>query len=825
MRSGNNILNAAPLPGGSLDPTTIPKYKTTLVIPPAMPNTSIDNGVPYYEIAVRQFSQQILPPAGAVPAGFPATTVWGYGSVNHPGTFNYPSLTIEARVGTPVRVKWMNQLVDGKGNYLPHLLPVDQTIHWANPGGKPTDSNGTSIAAYQGPVPMIPHLHGGHSPFDSDGYPEAWWLPAAKNLGSYSPKGMRYQSPYGSPDDYKGGFAVFQYPNDQRAGTNWYHDHTLGMTRLNVYAGPAGFYNLRGGSDDLATGLPGPAPQIGDKPGTRYYEIPIAIQDRCFNSDGSLFYPTRAPIPPGAPPLWVPEFFGNTVVVNGRTWPVLEVEKRRYRFRLLNGCQSRALLLKLRTSSGKNVPFWVIGTEGGFLPTPVNATELLMGNAERMDVIVDFTDVSDAEVLMINEGPDGPLGSTPGIADPDTTGQVMKFKLVPAVSADKSKPPEALKLPAFKALPATDARRQAALFERLTPAGESLGVLLGTPAKGPLMWDAPITETPSLGATEIWEIYNTTGDTHPIHLHQVMFQVVERQEFSPADFSLTPGTVTPPRPTETGYKDTVLVPPGQVARVKARFDLPNLYVWHCHIVEHEDNEMMRPYTVLQNPAANLGPAMGYSILTLKDAAITLTDGASRIYGDVGIGPFGLQKLSQGTITGTVFMSPTADPTKVNAKVTGGVVSRNLNAAVAAVNNAAAALWKLTPNSSLGMVNATKKITAAKRGLNVVKMDALMLNDGGQTLTISGQAGDEFVINIDGKMQLWGAKVVLTGGVLPSRVLFNLRDSAKIEGRSVVLGLVLNPANTVSLDDGSSVTGGVCSGGDVSIANGSWIRLV
>jgi len=250
------------------------------------------------------------------------------------------------------------RLAGAGGDFLPHLLAVDPTVHWANPPGGETGRDmpptfESTPGPYTGSVPITTHLHGGDTQDHSDGYAEAWYLPAARNLpDGFATEGSRYEyfrekSPLG--DSWGPGNAVFEYANGQRATTMWYHDHTLGMTRLNVYAGPAGFYLLRGGPDDLPTGvLPGPAPKVGDGPGTRYYEIPVAIQDRSFNADGSLFYPdTRAffdgfggPYIPDSdvPPIWNPEFFANTMVVNGRTWPVLEVEPRRYRFRLLNGC-------------------------------------------------------------------------------------------------------------------------------------------------------------------------------------------------------------------------------------------------------------------------------------------------------------------------------------------------------------------------------------------------------------------------------------------------------------------------------------------------------
>jgi bilirubin oxidase len=633
---------AEPIPGGTLNPALLPKYVTPLVIPPAMPRTNKINqgkGKPtdYYEIAVRQFQQQLLP------AGWPATTVWSYGSVNHPGTFNYPAFTLEAKYNTPLRVKWINQLVDASGNYLPHLLAVDPTLHWANPPGprdtRPTFRRNVRPARYTGPVPIVTHLHGGHSAEESDGYAEAWYLPAAKNIpAGYFTNGTWYD-PFKAKSEnrlgqlWEPGTAVFQYANDQRATTLWYHDHTLGMTRLNVYAGPAGFFLIRGGPDDLSSGiLPGPAPALGDLPGTKYYEIPIVIQDRAFNADGSLFYPdSRAffdgftgPYIPKSDisPIWDPEFFGNAMVVNGNTWPNLNVEPRRYRFRFLNGCNSRFLILKLVLNpltprpAAPVLPFVQIGSEGGFLPAPVTLNQLLMGLAERADVIVDFTGLPvGTELFLTNEAPDEPFGGGEPeeefeAADPSTTGQVMRFTVVPLTGRDTSLPVDQLKLPALASLPAAIRTRQLSLNEadsdvlrEVGPREAQLGIMDDKGFPVPLLWMDPITENPRVGDTEVWEIFNFTADAHPIHVHQVMFEVVNRQALVTDEEGMTvaPATLAGPpvgpEPWETGQKDTVIANPGQVTRIKARFDIAGLYVWHCHIVEHEDNEMMRPYRV------------------------------------------------------------------------------------------------------------------------------------------------------------------------------------------------------------------------------------
>jgi spore coat protein A, manganese oxidase len=615
----------ATITGPSLAPGDIPQFARPLVIPPAMPRagrlrTRGGKNVDLYEISMRQFSQEVLPPP------LPPTTVWGYGSERHRGTHNFPSFTIEAKWRAPVRVTWVNELVDSSGNPLPHLLPVDPTLHWANPPG-PIDHHGifpSTPDPYTGPVPIVTHVHGAHTTDDSDGYPEAWYLPAGNLPPDVNAVGSWYQrfaQQFASREGatWAPGSATFQYPNDQGAATLWYHDHTLGITRLNVYAGPAGFYVLRGGPDDevldVRNGrpavLPGPAPALGDGPGTRYYEIPIAIQDRSFDSDGALFYPdTReffdgfsGPYAPDSDvaPIWNPEFFGNTMVVNGRTWPYLDVEPRRYRFRLLNGCQSRFILLKL-TSSGTVPPMWQIGAEGGFLPTPVPLERILMGPAERADVIVDFGGLAPGtEVRMINLGPDEPFGGgAPGVdfpvADADTTGRVMQFRVGASTGRDPSTPPDRLVLPTRAPIGPAVRRRPLALMEEDSAVLPDVGpraAVLGPVVDGvaePRMWMDPVTENPDLGDVEEWELHNMTMDAHPMHIHQVQFEVVSRQP-------MTGGPARLPEPTETGLKDTVIAYPDEITTVRARFDIPGRFVWHCHIVEHEDNEMMRPFDV------------------------------------------------------------------------------------------------------------------------------------------------------------------------------------------------------------------------------------
>ena len=337
---------AQPLPGGTLDPITIPKYVTPLVIPPVMKNNGVTNS---YDIAVRQFNQQILP------AGFPATPVWSYGpaadavpAVAAPdpaSQFNYPAYTVETTSNVAVDVRWINDLVDAAGNPLPHLLGpvVDQTLHWANPGPTPCmdpaktkDCATNDPTPYTGPVPIVTHVHGAHVMPHSDGYPEAWWLPAGVDPLLYESSGTLFDDATGTnPGDL--GYADYSYVQTQPATTLWYHDHTLGMTRLNVYAGPAGFWLIRGGAFDSPTVgpglggplavLPGPAPVAGqgvlplNTPGdpvrNSIREIPVVIQDRSFNADGSLFYPDNRAFFEGLDPAQLQIPFAPDIACDG----------------------------------------------------------------------------------------------------------------------------------------------------------------------------------------------------------------------------------------------------------------------------------------------------------------------------------------------------------------------------------------------------------------------------------------------------------------------------------------------------------------------------
>jgi bilirubin oxidase len=330
-------------------------------------------------------------------------------------------------------------------------------------------------------------------------------------------------------------------------------------------------------------------------------------------------------------PIWNPEYFGNTMMVNGNTWPYLDVEQRRYRFRFLNGCNARTVILKLDRDS---LPLWQIGSDGGFLPRPVKLAQLLLAPAERADVIIDFTRVPvGTTITLLNIGPDSPFGGgVPGVdfpvADPQTTGGVMQFRVRSCRSVDPSLSPDLLAALPLAAPDTTAARLRRVSLNELdsstvnvvanpdgtfaipireapcgdpdaVPFGPTVGLLGTVNADGsgnPLAWMDPLTENPSVG-TEVWEIRNFTADAHPIHIHQTQFRVLDRAPFDPEHPDVPPGPSRPPEAWETGAKDTVVAYPGEITRLVASFDLVGQYVWHCHILDHEDHDMMRPMAI------------------------------------------------------------------------------------------------------------------------------------------------------------------------------------------------------------------------------------
>ncbi|QCS44769.1 Bilirubin oxidase (plasmid) [Natrinema versiforme] len=521
------------------------------------------DGHPRYEIAMREIEQKLH-------RDLPATTVWSYDG-------QFPGPTIEAEQGEPIYVRWTNDLPDE------HLLPEDTTIH-------------SDIIPYDTPgVRTVTHLHGGNVESESDGHAQAWFTRDFQKTG-----------PEFEKKDY-------YYVNDQPPATLWYHDHSLGITRLNVYAGLAGFYLLRS-DHKRSLGLP-----EGE------YEIPLVLQDRSFEEDGSLFYPTAISDEQGGSdesypdPSIVPQFYGDTSVVNGKAWPRLSVEPRSYRFRLLNGSNSRYYTLKLRQydessgeTGGDGPSFVQIGNDGGLLSTPVEISDRLeLGAGQRADVVVDFSEYAGETLLLHNNAPAQYRGRT-GLEDDDIV-SLPEIMLVDVNEAGDSQdatelPDELTRVPDIP-VDSVDNERYLTLNGGTADDYGRLLHLLGT-AEEPdgLKIDAPVTEEPVLGDTEIWSFANRSGMSHPMHLHLVHFQMLGRQpigDYDPAEDEIDLDVLEAPEPYERGWNDVITVDPGEIVHVIVHFgehdglfnDQTGTYMWHCHMLEHEDHDMMRPLEV------------------------------------------------------------------------------------------------------------------------------------------------------------------------------------------------------------------------------------
>ena len=556
-----------------LDPNAIPHFNDPLPIPGTMPQANKPMPAPagdYYEVAVRQKNQQILP------TGFPMSTIWAFGpAADHTPNldqFSTPAAAIEATVGTPVRVKWINDLKDSAGNFItyPLSVPVDQKKHWANPtgicdgGATPPDCAGTNSSPYSGPVPIIVHLHGSDDASESDGIPEAWYLPNGAGAVEPYTRGSDWNQTPGVPKE--DGAAVFDYPNNQPATLLFFHDHTLGITAQNVFMGMVGPYLLRGGANDLTNG------QLPEAP----YEIPLVIQDKSFNTDGSLRFAVD----------------GDTVVVNGKTWPYLNVEPRRYRFRIVIGTDSRYFNLTWATIGRKTLNFTQIGNDAGFLPQPVMLRQLNLTPGERADVVVDFSPFKGQTVVLESDGDVMQVKVGNHVTGIDTT---VNFNNPPPNFKLPSEAPICPVVGGIETACETNTR-SVSIFDSL------LGTVVGAGPNAtaiPMVWDAPTSERPSCGnagcaaspAVEVWDIYDFEGDSHPIHLHETRYEVLERVDIA------NPNVTTPPSPGERGRKDTTLANGGQILRIRVEFGRAGLFAWHCHIISHEDDEMMRPLCI------------------------------------------------------------------------------------------------------------------------------------------------------------------------------------------------------------------------------------
>jgi len=626
-----------------LDPKTIPKYVNQLVVPPVYKPDTVNPET--YTVTMGTSRQQILPTGTVLAVGADGkTNVWGYqgnaiargatlgvpDGTSLPNFKFSPSATFEATKGSPTIVKWINNI------NVPQPFAVDPTLKWANPTGlfPPADAvpgpfppfppgwDGiqTTLNA-QAPVALVPHLHGAEVASQYDGGPEHWWT----STGIHGPNYNTYTATDSNA-------AIYYYNNAQEPNTLWYHDHALGMTRINVMSGLAGFYLLRDPLNSFDQYLTTTF-QYG------VAEIPIAIQDRTFQTNGELWFPNVG-INPTIHPYWFPEFFGNTIMVNGRVWPNLDVTPGWYRFRLLDGSNARFYTLGF----DNKMPFTVIGEDGGFLQAPATVTSITIAPGERADILVQFTAAMLNSKIILTNSAKAPFPNGAAV-DPQTTAQIMQFTVKPtgtAVTQGVATAP-VFPVPLNPTLPGvvfpTLSRTPTTKIRYIT-----LKEIMG--AAGPVMvtingqyYDGTVTETPKNGIVEEWVIINLTPDAHPIHTHLATFQLVSRQAFQAAKYTkdwlnlnalggpppfrprtyipieLSPtaylqGKTVTPTPTEMGWKDTIQMNPGEVTTIRIRFTQqdgtaypfdPSLgpgYVWHCHIIDHEDNEMMRPLKIL-----------------------------------------------------------------------------------------------------------------------------------------------------------------------------------------------------------------------------------
>jgi spore coat protein A len=499
-------------------PISLTPFVDALPRPPvAQPLSGLPGAAASYRLAIVEISQQLH-------RDLPPTRVWGFDDGVTGGT--YPGPTIEASRGEAVSVTWVNDLRDASGALrTAHYLPVDACPHGAD---SPT-------------ARTVIHLHGGHVPAASDGYPEATFLPGQQ--------------------------AVYDYPNQQLPATLWYHDHSLGITRLNVYMGMAGVYLLRS-AEEQELGLP-----------SGEYEVPLVIQDRSFRADGSLRYPAELD----------DMFLGDVILVNGKVWPFLDVKRGKYRLRLLNGSNTRTYTLAL--SSGD--PFQQIGSDGGLLDAPVSQTSLTIAPGERVDVVVDFAGYNANTKIMLTNSAPAPYPNDPGVG---VVADVMQFVVTNEVGFTASVPATLSPMQAID--PAQAAETRDFVLDRVpATCGMSDWRING------LGW-MDVTERPVLGTTEIWRFTNASGSMHPMHLHLVMFQVLDRQPFELVNGIASPmGPAVPASGGERGFKDTVMVGAHEIVRVIARFeDYAGKFAYHCHILEHEDHEMMRQFETVSGAA-------------------------------------------------------------------------------------------------------------------------------------------------------------------------------------------------------------------------------
>ena len=501
---------------GALDPRTLTPWVDALPLPEVLRSSGLRASpekpgvqLPFYRVAMREIHQKVH-------RDLPPTRMWGFNNSS-------PGPIFETRSGEGLIVEWANELPTK------HFLPIDHTLH------------GAELDKQE--VRSVVHLHGGRTPAASDGYPEDWVVPG-KSL-------------------------VYHYPNRQDAALLFYHDHTMGINRLNIYAGLQGLFVVR---DEVEDRLNLPAGK---------YEIPLLLYDRFLRTDGQMEYPVSPD--PKAP--WVPEIYSNAMLANGKLFPYVDVVPRRYRLRVMNGSNARFF----RISMGSLLEMHQIGSDQGLLPAPVRMKRILLAPAERTDFVFDFSAHAGEKILLQSD-----------------SFQILQFRVATSGTTDTSSLPQTLRPVVRIAESKAVKTRRLTLDETMNDVQDSMGMML---FKTP--WHMAVTEKPALNTIEIWELVNLTEDAHPIHLHLVRFQLLDRRTMDKFHYQDKGelrfyGPAVAPGPDEMGWKDTVRCEQGTVTRIIVPFEgYAGRYVWHCHILEHEDNEMMRPYEVVA-PGATQG---------------------------------------------------------------------------------------------------------------------------------------------------------------------------------------------------------------------------
>ncbi|CAK9271596.1 unnamed protein product [Sphagnum jensenii] len=574
----------------------------------------------------------------------PPTPLYAFGTSRD--TASYPGPTLEARRGVESYVRFENHIHDRQ-----HMLRVDKTLMWANPQTSSDDNDDSG-----GGVPIVPHLHGGEVESSSDGYPDAWFTATGG-------RGVALHGPAYRTQNYT-------YANSQPATMLWYHDHSLGIVRLNVLSGLFGAYIIREDEDeDTSSSSKAELEKNRSSRTSSSWMLPkedeelvLLLHDMQFFPDGSINFPTIGDSPK-MHPSWCPEYFGDTILVNGKAWPYVRVQPRMYRLRVVNAANARFFQLSL---SDERLSFVQIGTDGGLLDRPQVLSELTIAPAERIDFLIDFALLGRGahEILLLNSGP-APFPSGDPAFSPPRTKNMMKFFVVKDSPQQRQNPePERARIPAQLRGGETEDEEDSSAMVKTVPIESFLQEANwrtnfmvefddkdDSPTHSLLSnhsWSDPVTEKPVLGATEVWEFINFTPDAHPMHIHLVQFRFLNQQSFNQSLSQTTMGmgmgmevgeegkscsfhlpfpdprscfTEEPrgPAANQVGWKDTIVSWPGNVTRLLLQwtsrdgdgsgsgqffpFDAtagPG-YVWHCHILDHEDNEMMRPIAIQPRP--------------------------------------------------------------------------------------------------------------------------------------------------------------------------------------------------------------------------------